>query len=400
MQRRSLVTTTSGKHSDANWLVVPPNQQYALIGVAAVLLGCATSGIATPIRWFKRSISISPARTFCDERDAKDTDTDSDTDSPESPGPHNDFGATIIENDPYDNLPEEDEETECVLCNTFRQGPCRKYWRKTERCWKENDADKCIAYSTPFMRCSMYYQNVYLLIMLNNYQNHITELEKDSKSVAIRQFSDDINAHAQPFVMVDWQPWIEFCKDFGTTFCQTVPLPPSSDTIIEKRPLWERVPPNTEPVIVPCNVTLPKHYFPFDDKTKLMELTMAYATDQDGFVIGKYFKSSKSSDEEESASDEETDTNNGQMASTSSDAVETDTTITNDKNSNKSNNNDVNNTAEISCIILPGEIRSISVTAYYTVHNLTESDNKNDTEIDAIVYKRDYDLFKIINEKN
>ena len=44
--------------------------------------------------------------------------------------------------DPYENLPEEDEPTHCSICLTYRQGPCRPYWRKVEACTKDNELKK------------------------------------------------------------------------------------------------------------------------------------------------------------------------------------------------------------------------------------------------------------------
>lgn len=45
------------------------------------------------------------------------------------------------EDDPYENLPEEDEPTHCSICRVNRQGPCRPLWRKFERCMKDNMKD-------------------------------------------------------------------------------------------------------------------------------------------------------------------------------------------------------------------------------------------------------------------
>ncbi|KAL7511881.1 hypothetical protein ACHAXN_008832 [Cyclotella atomus] len=41
-----------------------------------------------------------------------------------------------------DDDPNNDEETTCSICLINRQGPCRKYWLKFERCMKDHSADK------------------------------------------------------------------------------------------------------------------------------------------------------------------------------------------------------------------------------------------------------------------
>jgi hypothetical protein len=41
-----------------------------------------------------------------------------------------------------DDDPTNDEETTCSICLINRQGPCRKYWLKFERCMKDHSADK------------------------------------------------------------------------------------------------------------------------------------------------------------------------------------------------------------------------------------------------------------------
>lgn len=38
--------------------------------------------------------------------------------------------------------PANDEETTCSICLINRQGPCRRYWLKFERCMKDHSAEK------------------------------------------------------------------------------------------------------------------------------------------------------------------------------------------------------------------------------------------------------------------
>ena len=63
---------------------------------------------------------------------------DSDTSSPDSP---TDAGPADAEEDDEED-PSNDEETSCSICLINRQGPCRKYWLKFERCMKEHSAEK------------------------------------------------------------------------------------------------------------------------------------------------------------------------------------------------------------------------------------------------------------------
>jgi hypothetical protein len=62
-----------------------------------------------------------------------------DTPSPDSP---TDAGPADAEEDDEDEDPSNDEETSCSICLINRQGPCRKYWLKFERCMKEHSAEK------------------------------------------------------------------------------------------------------------------------------------------------------------------------------------------------------------------------------------------------------------------
>lgn len=62
-----------------------------------------------------------------------------DSSSPESTG---DAGPADAEEEEDEDDPSNDEETSCSICLINRQGPCRKYWLKFERCMKEHSAEK------------------------------------------------------------------------------------------------------------------------------------------------------------------------------------------------------------------------------------------------------------------
>jgi len=119
---------------------------------------------------------------------------------------------TDTEIDPYDNLPEKDEPTNCSICLTYRQGPCRPYWRKVEACTKENEEKikqeekeeedskkeyndknneeeedqrssdpKCFKYMMPWIDCASRYRNLYNLIEMDmNFTEGVKDLEATS----------------------------------------------------------------------------------------------------------------------------------------------------------------------------------------------------------------------------
>jgi len=76
----------------------------------------------------------------------------------------------------YENLPEDDEETECSICKTNRKGPCRQFWRKAEYCMKNNEgevvAEKCVDYMLPWIECLQKHPNLYTLL-----NNQVTQRE-------------------------------------------------------------------------------------------------------------------------------------------------------------------------------------------------------------------------------
>lgn len=238
--------------------------------------------------------------------------------------------------------------------------------------------------------------------MLDNFQEYVTAMENDAKSVSVRQFSDEItDNNSVPHVDIDWNPWQEFNKDFGPSFSQTIPSPPppSSAHPITKPPLWNRLPDETEPILVPCNIKIPTHFISSRDDNKLMYLKIAYVTDQDGFVVGKYFKPSTSSTDDDSPNE---GTTVSTESSESSKVVTTDNDTAPSTKSNISIESDVVDDgdvhAEISCILLPGETKSIIVTAYYSDESLSDFSVDNDeSEEDACVYKKEYDLYKMIS---
>eukprot|EP00527_Entomoneis_sp_CCMP2396_P006522 CAMPEP_0198141072 /NCGR_PEP_ID=MMETSP1443-20131203/4140_1 /TAXON_ID=186043 /ORGANISM="Entomoneis sp., Strain CCMP2396" /LENGTH=453 /DNA_ID=CAMNT_0043803687 /DNA_START=188 /DNA_END=1549 /DNA_ORIENTATION=+ len=206
-------------------------------------------------------------------------------------------GGKAEKEDPYENLPEEDEPTDCSMCNTFRQGPCRTPWRKLERCFKdhedeENGAVKCVDYFMPHQECLMNYTNLYMLVGNEMKQELIKDVE-----IAF----DEDEKPAMPMPEIDWSLYLEFLQENGPTFRQTEP------NLDKSTPLWKRFPPDTEPVLISLDTHLPSV-----DKKSGWILKVAYVLDQDEKVIGFQYsegygnllKLSKGSDNEDSTDPE------------------------------------------------------------------------------------------------
>lgn len=177
--------------------------------------------------------------------------------------------------DPYDNLPEEDEETTCSMCLTFRKGPCRPLWRKLERCFKdhekeENGAVQCMRYFNPHHQCLAQYTNLYQLVSLEAKQELVHDIQKSVTKEECRSWEPTI----------DWTMWKRFCtEDNGLS------LPPQIVRTSKDTPYWQRLPENTEPLLITLTSSMPQK-----DSDGLL-LKIAFAVDQDGIVIGLTFNS-------------------------------------------------------------------------------------------------------------
>lgn len=197
--------------------------------------------------------------------------------------------------DPYANLPPDDEPTDCSMCQTFRQGPCRDLWRKLEHCFKDHEGNDvgqhCLDYFRPHSECIGNYLNLYKLIGLPMEQDIVSDIE-----LAI---SDEERKEWNP--VVDFGIWKEFIKDAGPDFCETVrgkhdkdpypmvtlgpeepkgTVPEDPNHPLNLLPLWKRVPENKEPVTVTLNVNLPTE----SKEGKILKF--GYALDQDGLLLG------------------------------------------------------------------------------------------------------------------
>ncbi|EJK70174.1 hypothetical protein THAOC_08489, partial [Thalassiosira oceanica] len=108
-----------------------------LLGLASVSLTLGAAGTGSPA-------DCEAARGPPGEEEEEDAGTDARTgtdDDTEPPGP---AGGADVDRDVSDDEddPANDEPTSCSICNINRQGPCRKYWLKFERCMKEHGRER------------------------------------------------------------------------------------------------------------------------------------------------------------------------------------------------------------------------------------------------------------------
>jgi len=138
--------------------------------------------------------------------------------------------------------PEDDEETHCTICLINRQGPCRPYWRKFERCMKdhskskdEDDAktnstessspsppppsmgDKCDGYMMPWITCIQSHRNTYTLISNKFFQDEFVDgVEKgisEEDKICLGDEDGDGGDGATSSPSLDWRQFVEFQND-------------------------------------------------------------------------------------------------------------------------------------------------------------------------------------------
>ena len=176
----------------------------------------------------------------------------------------------------YENLPEHDVETDCFLCRTHRQGPCRPQWRNFEYCAKDhpNDegAEQCAIYVQSFQECWMKHLNLYLLIAMTLNHERVEEFEK--KFTQPDQLSDDLQ------IQIDWHEWEKLIDQEGfLESCQQVKS--VFDEFDDSTPIWkvyESLKEEPFVVNVVCHVPTRRQ----DGRI----LRVAYGLDQENRTIG------------------------------------------------------------------------------------------------------------------
>lgn len=273
----------------------------------------------------------------------------------------------LEEEDPYENLPEEDEETDCSMCNTFRKGPCRPQWRKLERCFKnhegeENGAVKCMRYFKPHQMCLMDYTNLYQLVSLDVKQELVRDAELSVSEHERRQWDP----------VVDWSTWIRFVGDAGLSFCETIR---SKDEDGKPLALWKRLPENKEPVLLTLPVPLPKV-----DEESGMILKIAYALDQDGMVLSLTYNKEYGELIEQSQKKNEEGSKEEETSEKPSDEAE--------------EKGEVSDTFEFDFFVLPGDTKEVRICALYAENPVTASPDKD--ILDALLFKSKAHVLKDI----
>jgi hypothetical protein len=316
--------------------------------------------------------------------------------TPPVSAPSSDSAVDQEADDPYENLPEDDDETDCTMCKTFRQGPCRPFWRKLERCFKDHESEengsvKCMRYFSAHQTCLMDYTNLYQLISLDLKQELVSEVEQ-AVTKAERRTLDPAA------FSIDWKLWREFYDEMGPSFRQTVPhhrrTEPSSE------PLWRRLPPtregtHLEPVLLQTKVTLsmtpPPTLNGGEDSSSSsssssnsssvgdnMLLKIAYAVDQDGFVIGLSYNSRYGDlvDQAKKSSTAMDDAKDGKDKPTNAREEGEPTEV---------NDDPLAQTYDFDFYILPGECQSVRICAMYAENPIVADPGKQ--ILDVFLYK-------------
>jgi hypothetical protein len=181
--------------------------------------------------------------------------------------------------DAYDKLPDHDEETDCLLCRTHRQGPCRTVWRKFEHCVKDhtdNDSANaktvCDKFVAPFEECWKQNVNMYTLIAMDVHQEDVHELELEFKGKADRKSWNPV---------IDWMVWLDFIRKAGS-LKEALGEMTAWYSLDRKVPLWQRyqiLEEKGDPIVIPVTTTVPT-------QQGGLLLQVVYAIDQDDMLIG------------------------------------------------------------------------------------------------------------------
>lgn len=228
---------------------------------------------------------------------------------------------TIGPDDPYYHISDEDEPTDCSMCLTFRQGPCRVDWKRFELCVKDKSPPKdgsepeqpedptaCMKYAMPFYYCSSKRVNTYLLV--GNDQTQQTVIEPLMESYNSEKAQSRRVCYAKDAIALDWSYWEAFVAalhklggSVPTKFdLEKTKLKSAADAL---RATWKDKDDNPylmlneegEPFLISVNATVPKNGG--DDKT----LFMTFALDQNGNLMGD--ARNKDDEEEEGGKKEE-----------------------------------------------------------------------------------------------
>ena len=160
---------------------------------------------------------------------------------------------TTIETDPYEEAarrpPNEDEPTNCSICMTFRQGPCRVPFRKFELCQAETEKTAeskgekdikdgpCDKYLAEVDTCHRDYLPLYGLISLQVWKDGLSEVMADYENETIPM--------SPTMTTMEWSAAKGYCLENGVTLSDMVKSPLARAAVkgfvplIEARKAWE-----------------------------------------------------------------------------------------------------------------------------------------------------------------
>jgi hypothetical protein len=171
--------------------------------------------------------------------------------------------------------------------------------------------------------------------------------------------------------------WQDFVKDQGIQFKQTVRRRVNDgDASSPLLPLWKRLPENTEPVLLTLSAELPQ-------RKEGMILKVAYAVDQDGFVLGLSYNQLYEALLDEAHSTKEAE---GKSSSPSPDSSHKIKSPKGGSDAPSDRKDDDFFTLEI--FLLPGETKSIRISAMYAENPVTAGPD-NDL-LDVILFTSPY----------
>lgn len=220
-------------------------------------------------------------------------------------------------------------------------------------------------YFHPHHQCLAQYTNLYQLVSLEVKQELVDETQQSVTPEECRKWKPEI----------DWTMWKRFCKEDNglSRKPQTIP----NSTSREIPPYWQRLPENTEPLLITLSSNLPQQ------DTNGLLLKLAFAVDQDGVVLGMTFnreygklmdKANGKEVDEESATKEE---------SSSEVSGEPELAPAQDM--------------QLEFIVLPGETKKVRVFGMYSENPVLADPDKD--ILDALLYKsRAFSLTKVAKE--
>lgn len=265
----------------------------------ALIATSAAAGVSFP------GASSFSSQTLCDNTSSVTLENQTNPDQSMEGEPQ-----TEQEVDPYDNLPDKDEPTHCSICLTYRQGPCRPYWRKVEACTKDGEKEKkekekegasgeldgknkdndkndgssspmddthCFKYMMPWIDCASRHRNLYTLIEMDtNYTEGIKELEATSSHFCWVPGQEP---------KIDWSNWQQSNAEDVNEEAAGVTKKINSDSTSGNSSnvaLWKTIDPaHGDPKFITIEAQVPT-----TNDSGLGILECAYAQDEDNNVIG------------------------------------------------------------------------------------------------------------------